>query len=152
VAQAVGEVRAISDGLRPAGLDELGLPRALAALADRVRTPQLDVVVDVAADLSADPAVEVALHRIAAEALANVARHAGARSAVLRVHADRHVLLEVCDDGRGVRRGEGTSGSGLGLTSMRQRAEEVGGTLVVSSSEHGTVVRAVLPRTVGGLG
>lgn len=152
VAQAVAEVRAVTDGLRPAGIDELGLPRALVALADRVRTPRLDVAVHVDDDLSADPAVQVALHRIAAEALANVARHAGARSAELRVQAGPNLLLEVCDDGRGVRDGgEAVPGSGLGLASMRQRAEEVGGTLDVTSSERGTTVRAVLPRVVGEL-
>ena len=74
VAEAVAEVRAITDDLRPAGIDELGLPRALAALADRVRVPGLDVRVDVDPAIRADPAVEVALHRIAGEALANVAR------------------------------------------------------------------------------
>lgn len=151
VAQAVAEVRAITEGLRPAGIDELGLPRALAALADRVRTPGLDVAVEVDPDLSADPAVEVAVHRIAAEALANVARHAGATSAVLRVDGEKHVLLEVSDDGVGITGSDGTSGSGLGLASMRQRAEEVGGTLAVTSSERGTTVRAVLPRAVGDL-
>jgi signal transduction histidine kinase len=152
VTQAVGEVRAITEGLRPAGIDELGLPRALDALADRLQTPQLQVDVDVDRELTADPAVEVAVHRIAAEALANVARHSGATCATLRVHGDRHLELEVTDNGTGLANGRtATSGSGLGLTSMRQRADEIGGTLEVTSHDHGTTVRATLPLTVGDL-
>ena len=152
VTQAVAEVRAITDGLRPAGIDELGLARALDALADRVQTPQLRVHVDVDRELTADPAVEVALHRIAAEALANVARHAGATEATLRVHGDRHLELEISDNGTGLADGKAaTSGSGLGLTSMHQRADEIGGTLEVTSHDHGTTVRATLPLTVGDL-
>lgn len=152
VTQAVGEVRAITEGLRPAGIDELGLPRALDALADRLQTPQLQVDVDVDRELTADPAVEVAVHRIAAEALANVARHSGATRATLRVRGDRHLELEVTDNGSGLANGSGaTSGSGLGLTSMHQRADEIGGTLEVTSHDRGTTVRATLPLTVGDL-
>ena len=152
VTQAVAEVRAITEGLRPAGIDELGLARALDALGDRVQTPQLRVHVDVEDELTADPAVEVAIHRIAAEALANVARHSRATRATLRVHGDRHLELEVTDNGTGLANGRtASSGSGLGLTSMHQRAEEIGGTLHVTSHDHGTTVRATLPLTVGDL-
>lgn len=151
VAQAVAEVRAITDGLRPAALDELGLARALSALADRVRAPGLEVEVDIAEHVSAAPAVEVALHRIAAEALANVVRHSGARRVALRVRDGRHVELEVSDDGAGLGAATTTAGSGLGLASMRQRAEEVGGTLEVLTSDSGTTVHALLPHAVGDL-
>lgn len=151
VAQAVAEVRAITDGLRPAALDELGLARALSALADRVRAPGLEVEVDIAEHVSAAPAVEVALHRIAAEALANVVRHSAARRVSLRVSDGRHVELEVSDDGVGLGAATTTAGSGLGLASMRQRAEEVGGTLEVRTSDSGTTVHALLPHAVGDL-
>ncbi|HSU01332.1 MAG TPA: ATP-binding protein [Nocardioides sp.] len=152
VAQAVAEVRAITDGLRPAALDELGLARALSALADRVRAPGLAVEVDVDEHVGADPAVEVALHRIAAEALANAVRHSGASRLCLRVRDGRHVELEVSDDGVGLgAAAASTAGSGLGLASMRQRAEEVGGTLEVRTSDAGTTVRALLPHAVGDL-
>ncbi|MCF6379366.1 histidine kinase [Nocardioides KLBMP 9356] len=152
VAQAVAEVRAITDGLRPAALDELGLARALSALADRVRAPGLEVEVDIAEHVAAAPAVEVALHRIAAEALANAVRHSGARRLSLRVRDGRHVELHVSDDGVGLRAGaDATAGSGLGLASMRQRAEEVGGTLELLTSDSGTTVHALLPHSVGDL-
>lgn len=151
VTGAVAEVRAVTDGLRPAGIDELGLPRALAALADRVRVPGLDVRVEVDPQVRADPAVEVALHRIAGEALANAARHSGARHVALTVRDARGITLEVSDDGTGLGAGADTSGSGLGLASMQRRAEEVGGSFEVVSSGHGTTVTAVLPHSVGDL-
>ena len=150
IAQAVAEVRAITDGLRPAALDELGLAAALSALADRVRTPGLDVEADIAEHVTADAAVEVALHRIAAEALANAVRHSGARRVVLRISDGEQVELEVTDDGVGLDGATGrTTGSGLGLASMQQRAEEVGGTLRVLTSGSGTTVHALLPHAVG---
>ena len=151
VATAVAEVRTICEGLRPPGIDDLGLPGALAALATRVESPRLrvDVLVDDRFDV--DPAVEVALYRIAAEALANVARHSGARRATLSVRARSHVDLLVRDDGVGPDAASSTRGSGLGLSTMRQRAEEVGGRLLVHpGAEGGTEVRAILPLSVGG--
>jgi two-component system NarL family sensor kinase len=152
VAQAVAEVRAITDGLRPAALDELGLARAVSALADRVRAPGLEVDVDIPEHVSAAPAVEVALHRIAAEAIANAVRHSRAGRVSLRVRDGRHVELEVSDDGVGLGAATTTTaGSGLGLASMRQRAEEVGGTLEVLTSDSGTTVHALLPHAVGDL-
>lgn len=150
VGQAVAEVRAVSEGLRPAGVDDLGLARAVIALAERVRTPDLAVSVDVDPAPAADPAVEAAVHRIASEALANVVRHAGAGRVTVSLRDDDRLVLEVRDDGRGLG-ARSPGGSGLGLDSMRQRAEEVGGDLEVRSSSHGTVVRAVLPHTVGEL-
>jgi signal transduction histidine kinase len=149
VAHAVAEVRSLTDGLRPPGNDDLGMPGALRALAVRVDGPGLRVETRVDDDLDLDPAVEVAAYRIAAEALANVARHAGAGWARLEVHATHRVVVVVADDGVGLaddRRG------GLGLASIRQRAEEVGGGVEVGPGPdgRGTVVRASLPLTVGG--
>jgi signal transduction histidine kinase len=144
VAHAVGDVRSITDDLRPPALDELGLAPALAALADRLRTPDLDVVVEAGALPPLPAAVEVACFRITAEALANAVKHARAATVRVRVdaRADR-LVLEVRDDGTGVPDRPG--GRGLGLASMRQRAEEVGGTFALDSSPAGTTVRALLP-------
>jgi signal transduction histidine kinase len=153
VATAVAEVRTLCEGLRPAGLDDLGLPRALAALAARTEGPGLVVDVRVDERLDLDPAVEVALFRIAAEALANVGRHSRARRACLEVRAGQRVELLVRDDGVGLdpTAGSTTAGSGLGLASMRQRAEEVGGRLRVAGDPgRGTVLEATLPLSVGG--
>jgi signal transduction histidine kinase len=149
VVEAVDDVRRITEDLRPPALDEIGLAGSLAALADRMRTPSLDVTADVAPLPPLPAALEVACFRIAGEALANAARHARATRVVLRLEADEADLrLEVSDDGRGF---TGERPGGLGLTSMRQRAEELGGRLEVlsSSPRAGTTVRATLPRTVG---
>ncbi|MDR7363419.1 histidine kinase [Nocardioides marmoribigeumensis] len=151
VTQAVAEVRSLCDGLRPPGIDDLGLARTLAALAERTRTPALDVRLDVPQDLAGlPPAVEVAVHRIAAEALANAARHSGARCVDVRLTAGDTLDLVVADDGHGVLTGAATSGGGLGLDSMRLRAEEIGGRLEVRSDHTGTRVTARLPLTPGG--
>jgi signal transduction histidine kinase len=70
----------------------------------------------------------------------------------LLVRDGRHVELEVSDDGVGLGAATPTTaGSGLGLASMRQRAEEVGGTLEVLTSDSGTTVHALLPHAVGDL-
>jgi signal transduction histidine kinase len=103
------------------------------------------VRVEVTEPLPALPAaVEVAAYRIVQEALTNVVRHAGARHCVARLcAADETLVVEVQDDGRGrARAREG----GVGMTSMRERAQEIGGTLrVVDGAAAGTTVRASLP-------
>lgn len=139
----VGEVRLIVDGLRPAALDELGLPGALRALATEPGDPvHVEVTTDLPEQLAAG--VEAATYRIAGEAVANVLRHAGAQRATVSVQVvDGDLQLEVCDDGTGFGP-ERTAG--VGLQSMHDRATEIGGTLVVdSASGAGTTVRARLP-------
>lgn len=142
---AVTTLRGIVDGLRPAALDELGLPEALKAVGERFRVPGLDVDVALRGDLSDLPAaVEVATLRIATEALANAARHAGASRLRLGVErADRSVEVTVADDGAGL---GPEREAGVGLRSMRERAEELGGSCTVSSGPSGgTVVAARIP-------
>jgi signal transduction histidine kinase len=146
VAEAVADVRRVTEDLRPPSLDELGLAGSLASLAARWRTPSLNVQVEVPELPQLPAAVEVACYRIAAEALANAARHSAGRTASLRLSVDPAVLtLTVADDGVGLRTSR-RGGGGLGLASMRTRAEEIGGEFVMSTSAAGTVVTAVLPR------
>jgi signal transduction histidine kinase len=88
-------------------------------------------------------AVEVAVYRIAQEALTNVARHAGAKSCVIRLALKDETLLEVRDDGDGI---AGDHIAGVGLLSMRERAAELGGTCAVEPiPEGGTRVLVRLP-------
>jgi signal transduction histidine kinase len=154
VAAALADVRRLVYNLRPPALDDLGLAGALGLLAaqyggDGGAAAGLRVTVD-AADLPPLPAaVEVAAYRIAQEALANVARHAGAARAEVRLAAQRGLgrhaalLLEIADDGRGIAAG---SGGGVGLHSMRERAAELGGSCVIRPRPGGgTVVQAALP-------
>jgi len=130
-------------GLRPPALDALGLSGALRMLATQHPRLELDVLTpDVLPPLPA--AVEVALYRIAAEALSNITTHADATAATLKLVVDADsATLEVSDCGSGMPDDRGT---GVGLTSMRERAAELGGTLVVAAGvPHGTVITAVLP-------
>jgi signal transduction histidine kinase len=91
--------------------------------------------------------VSVAAQRIAGEALMNAVRHAEAsRITVSVTEEDGHLVLEVCDDGCGL---AAPRPGGVGLSSMRERAESVGGTLHIDSVPgRGTVVRVVLPTGV----
>ena len=143
VREALDDVRRLVHGLRPPALDDLGLVAAVRQQAERVRP---EVAVEVTAEeLSGLPAgVEVAAYRIVSEALANVVRHAAADHCEVRLAVTGAALdVEVRDDGRGI--GEDVT-AGVGLLSLRERAEELGGQCEVSCPPGGgTVVRARLP-------
>jgi len=142
----VGEVRRIVEDLRPPALDELGLLPALTAFVDRLSTRDeaLQVAVQAPDPLPRLPAaVEVAAYRIATEAMTNVARHAHARTCLLRLEVGDDLTLEVSDDGVGVPAGRLP---GVGLPSMAERAAELGGRCVVGRLDGGgTQVLAHLP-------
>lgn len=137
------EVRELIDGLRPAALDD-GLGTALAGLVDRFAEPPVALTVE--GDLAGLPAaVEVAGYRVVAEALTNVAKHAGARAVTLVVRRDeRHLEVRVTDDGRGFDGRDG-SGDGVGLSSIRDRVDELGGRCDIRSGPDGTTVDVLLP-------
>ena len=110
------------------------------------RKPQTDSTVSVHAPDKLPPlsaAVEVASYRIVQEALANVTHHAGATHCVVRLTVTGELRIEVSDDGTGIPKDHQ---SGVGLHSMRERAEELGGTCIVGrSASGGTRVLARLP-------
>lgn len=145
--KAITDIRRLVYALRPPALDDLGLIGAIRETAAQYGANGLLVSVEMPKDLPPLPAaVEVAAYRIAQEAMTNVARHAGAKECVVRLALDeepRKLHLEIQDDGRGL---SSERGQGVGLSSMRERAEELGGTCVVESpSAGGTRVRATLP-------
>ncbi|MBW7959718.1 MAG: sensor histidine kinase [Candidatus Promineofilum sp.] len=145
----VAEVRRIVHGLRPPALDELGLFGALGVLAEGLATPDLSVTIRLPEQRPPLPAaVEVAVYRIAQEALTNIRRHAGAQSAALALWFENDGLrLEVADDGAGLPQ---ESRPGMGLSTMRERAEEIGGTLSVQQNQpKGTRVTAQFPLEFG---
>jgi signal transduction histidine kinase len=148
IRETVADIRRIVDDLRPPALDELGLASALRERADAI-VPGRARVTSGLDGVSLPAAVEVAAYRIGAEALANAARHSGAHrvGVTLQVEtAPRALVLEVLDDGIGVQRPD--HGGGVGLGSMRERAEELGGSCEVGVGPGGgTRVRAVLPLT-----
>lgn len=143
VSDALDDVRRLVHDLRPPALDDLGLEAAVRQQADRVRSEvDVDVTAEGATGLPA--AVEVAAYRIVSEALANVVKHADASHVDVRLEGDAGGLtVTVADDGRGI--GPDVT-AGVGLLSLRERAEELGGRCeVVCPESGGTTVRAVLP-------
>jgi signal transduction histidine kinase len=143
---AIADIRRLVYELRPPALDDLGLTGVLAQHAASCSTAGgLQVSIDTGPGLPALPAaVEVAAYRIATEAVTNVTRHAGARTATVKLTASNGMLqVEVTDDGRGV---SPAHRAGVGLTSMRERAEELGGSCTLQPRPGGgSIVSAQLP-------
>ena len=143
VRDAIAEVRRVVDDLRPPAIDEVGL---LPAIRQRAAALSAGFTTEVAGPdpMPALPAaVEVAAFRIASEAMANVARHAGAPRCRIEVGVDDRLELTVADNGRGT---DAATGRGVGWTSMQERAAELGGSCTISNrAEGGLLVRAVLP-------
>jgi signal transduction histidine kinase len=149
---AVSDVRRLVYGLRPPALDALGLLAALRAHAANHTDGGVRVTVKAPEELPPLPAaVEVAAYRIVMEAINNVVSHAGARKCEVRLSLDDGagvLTLDVSDDGRGI---EGDHMPGVGLSSMRERAEELGGSFEVSyTPAGGTRVLARLPLEASG--
>lgn len=139
------DVRSLAGEVAGPQFDADELPDALGRLARRFDSDVLRVRVDVddVGELGAGTAD--ALYFIAAEALTNTARHAGATTAAIRVTVSADaVQLDIVDDGDGMPEG---ARAGIGLASMRERAAVHGGETVITSGSHGTTVRALLPRT-----
>ncbi len=146
VKETIALVRSLAYGLYPPVLDELGLPAAVREKA-RSLLENEGVTLDVHLPdrLPALPAAtEVAAYRIAVEAMTNVQRHARARRCRLcLVRSARWLEIEVTDDGSGLHHGVP---SGVGMHAMRERAQELGGTLAITpASPRGTRVLARLP-------
>ena len=144
--RALAESRSAISSLR-APVDE-PLPATLARIASELgRRLELEVHVEVDADVEVAPAVRDALARIVGEALANAARHGGARCATIELQAGPPARLRVRDDGCGfdpdpARVPEGS----FGLASIRERAAAVGGRAQVRSAPGaGTEVEVTLP-------
>lgn len=137
---ATAEIRRVVYELRPAALDELGLVGAIQEQAAQYGNAgvTVEVLADELAELPA--AVEVAAYRIVAEGLTNVMRHSRATRCRVSIRCGRMLELEVEDDGRGIE-----ARPGVGIASMRERAEELGGSFAVTSDHRGTRVSAVLP-------
>ena len=151
VEREIENLRGIITELRPASLDELGLRAAIESLLERCREQG---VVQIESELSMpspaerrrrlDPELESAVYRLVQEALTNVTKHAGASTVHVRIReSDRDVEIEVQDDGAGF--DSDAESDGFGLTGMRERATLAGGSLSITSGEHGTLVKARLP-------
>ncbi|MDD7939245.1 sensor histidine kinase [Actinomycetospora lutea] len=144
VGGAIAEVRRLVHDLRPPVLDQLGLVAAVRQQAERVTQDGAGpaVTVEAGAVGTLPAAVEVAAYRVVSEAVLNVVRHAGARHARVTVRREDATLeLLVADDG--CRDAAWTPG--VGLTSMRERLAQLGGTLEAGATPDGGRVLARLP-------
>lgn len=135
--------------LGPQAFEELSFGQAVA---DCVEVWERRFGLTVKTDIDADrlaPEIAGPMFRITQEALANAGKHAEASTVTVRLHCDeRDAFLEIQDDGRGFRDGDprGSAGPGhIGLASMRERAEMLGGELGIDSSNSGTLVRVRAP-------
>ncbi|MFT4165518.1 MAG: histidine kinase [Microlunatus sp.] len=147
VKASLGGIRRLVEGLRPPALDELGL---VGALRTRAATLAPAIGIEVSGDVSDQclpAAVEAAAYWIAVEAMTNASRHSQGSRCLVDLQLFHHTLVVVvADDGRGI---DPTRPSGVGLNSMRERAVEVSGTLVVHAAADGTEVVARLPLDLG---
>jgi signal transduction histidine kinase len=161
---ALADIRRLVDGLRPPALDELGLVGAIDQQMARLQagepaasgssgTPVLWVEGDPTPLPELPAAVEVAAYRIAVEAVTNAVRHAAASRCRVRLEARDardELSVEITDDGRGL---PADVTPGVGLESIRARAEELGGSWRVERpADGGTRIVARLPLSVAGPG
>jgi signal transduction histidine kinase len=137
--EALAELRDLARGIHPPVLADRGLEAAISTLADRSPL-QVDLSVELPGRPA--PAVETAAYFVAAEALANAGKHAGAETVAISGRRQGDALaIAITDDGQG-----GADPGGAGLTGLRQRVEALDGTLTVTSPSGGpTTVRAVIP-------
>jgi len=153
--QAAQETRQISYSMHPHLLDEAGLGSALRCyVRDFADLSGIDVSVDVPTEFARQPReVETTIFRIVQEALTNVHRHSGSRTARVHLVCEKHQLrAEVKDEGRGMPQAHAKLGmaaripAGVGITGMRERAEQLNGVFEMESAPgRGTTVRVTLP-------
>jgi NarL family two-component system sensor histidine kinase LiaS len=144
--QTQRELNDLIKALRPAALADKGLMGMLRAYAAEW-SERTGIVIDVRAqgERLTPLAIEEAFYRVAQEALTNVARHSGATHVEMQLTwTDNALEMTTRDDGRGFLMEE-AAGKGLGLVSMRERLEALGGALTISSGAAGTCLAARTP-------
>ena len=150
--EAVNEARSLARGIFPVHVDRHGLTVALGELAQNTsRLTGVKIEVQDEGDTQISPP-EAAMHlyRIAQEAVGNAVRHGGAQHVLIRLGGDEgFIVLTIVDDGQGFQvQEQGRSSSGMGLRTMRYRAQVLGARLHINPvSGGGTSVRCVVPVT-----
>ena len=145
--ELVAKIRRLVYALRPPTLDELGLGEALNMLAQQIdgrSSTYVSIEAQPGIFESLPAAVEVALYRLVQEALSNMASHAQASTCTVECLRDGDwISLVIRDDGIGIPK---NVKPGVGLNSMHERVEELGGTITIESREpSGTKITAFLP-------
>jgi signal transduction histidine kinase len=140
------ELTAIIEELGPSGVRTEGLQAALSELTMRFEQQSgIRVVMEAPRQITLPEACESVLFRVVQEALTNVGRHSAASQVVISlVFADGDLRVTVADDGHGLPAGLADS-AGLGLTTMRERVEALGGSFGVKDSNPGTCVEITVP-------
>ena len=143
---ALRQMRLLVYELRPAVLDAEGLVGALRHRLDAVeKRAGIQVALIVRGERTIPPHLQGQMYRIAHEALNNALSHAAATAITVRLDTlSDHILLEIIDNGRGF--DSSVPHYGLGLSTMREHCARMGGDLtLLSTAEHGTTVRLILP-------
>ncbi len=146
---ALQELRGLVHALRPKSLEADGLAATLTDHAEALRTSGVAIVVDAAEGVRLPLETEHALLRIAQEALNNAIRHAPGSSVRVTLRAGaKAVTLRVHDDGPGFTPAAlPHTRRGMGLATMRERADEIGARFAIRSSGEGTTVTVTVPTT-----
>ncbi len=133
--QAFKEMRLLVYELRPLALENVGLVRALQQRLDTVeRRAGVEASLTVTGVVHLPAPLEEELYHIVQEALNNALKHAAATSIAVRIAADeKHIAIDIGDDGKGLDLGVVTGEGGIGLSSMRERAEKLGGAFTIVS-------------------
>ena len=142
------EVCQLSHLLHPPTLEEMGLPSALQWYAEQfAERSKIGVTVEIAKDFGRlSHEKEIAIFRVVQESLANVAEHSGSATATVRIsRTPNHVCVQVSDLGKGMPADGPCAASGVGISGMRERLRQLGGTLSVHSNGRETLLTADLP-------
>lgn len=150
--KSVKELRRVVIGLRPPALDELGLTHALRQSLEELKAEGIYCKFDVSGTpIRLPPNMEIAVYRIVQEALSNIRKHAQASRVNLQLQfQEDRLLVEVRDNGKGFNRTQtlnsAISVGHIGLLGMKQRAEMLGGDVIIRTREGaGTSVILSLP-------
>jgi PAS domain S-box-containing protein len=152
IEQLTQEIRTMSYLLHPPLLDEIGLSAALAwYIRGLTERSGLEISLSVPEDYERFPLeIELVLFRLIQEALTNIHRHSGSKTAAIRISVDaEEVIVEIEDHGCGISPARlsaiQSQGSGVGIQGMRERIRQLRGHLNITSNESGTMIRVSLP-------
>lgn len=146
--ESLQETRLLIFELRPPLLEEEGFAAAIRSRLESIESRSgLNVILDVQDDNNLSEDVENSLYRIAQEALNNILKHARAQQVRLELFHDKgKQILQISDDGRGFDPDLYPNSGTMGLTSMRERAQQIGGELQIHSTPgKGTTIRVEVP-------
>jgi signal transduction histidine kinase len=143
-AETIQDIRTLVYGLRPPALDELGLIGAIQNFIEVNAAGHPEIKLEAPDQLPPlSAALEVAIYRTALEGISNVMRHAHAKTALIRILVkDADMVIEISDDGIGLP--EDVS-LGVGLISMQERADELGGTVTILPADQGLHIQVSFP-------